>query len=74
MCEPECGWWDGGFCIAGREHDMDASSVHGPLPPESDWPECPYADECQWQKQRDGPCAPRMQLILGKSVEGVMML
>jgi len=73
-CEDSCGWWHGSRCIAGNEHDAPLWGVEGPLPPEDMWPACPHADECQWQEQREGPCAPRHMLMMGETIEDTVML
>lgn len=72
-CESACDWNHGGSCLAGREHDMDVWGIEGPMPPRDMWPSCQYESECQWQAQRDGPCAPRAMLMMGLSVEQVQL-
>lgn len=73
-CEDSCGWWQDGYCLAGAEHDLPVVGVEGPIPPEDMWPECPYSDDCQWQEQRNGPCAPRAMLMLGQTIDDTTMV
>lgn len=61
----ECGWWQGGRCIATEYAGEGLVDAARTVPPRTF--ECPHAAECQWQLQSKGLCPPRLALSQGKN-------
>ena len=73
----ECGWWHKEHCTGGdaaREQIAELTIGRRPLvlgkkfrvgPSKPTTFDCPRAGVCQWQKESDGLCPPRLALSLG---------